>query len=86
MASLADYVLSLARDRNEAEKFRASQQSAKQAMTAFGLSNEHQEILLSGDPNRISQEVQKEFAPWAHDPGWTNTQCMVNVPIPKTQK
>ena len=62
MASLSDYVLKLARNPEEARKFGKSKDAAKEHMRAAGLSDEHQMLLLSGDPEAIGNAIKNEFA------------------------
>ena len=59
--SLVDYVLRLSRDPDEVAKFRSSREAAKAAMLAADLSDDHQDALLSGDPERISQALSAEL-------------------------
>lgn len=61
MASLTDYVLRLARDPAEHEKFRKSRDSATQAMDAAGLKDEHKKLLLDGDSASITQAITSEL-------------------------
>lgn len=90
MASLADYVLLLARNRKEAERFRTREEAIK-AMGEHGISQEHQQLLLSGDRERISAALMNELQPGEEAGGWTNTNTgwtntnvgiTLNVPCP----
>jgi hypothetical protein len=90
MASLADYVLRLARDRKEAERFRTREEAIK-AMREHGISEEHQQLLLNGDHEKISAAIMQELHPdeqaggWSNvKTGWTNTNVAItlNVPCP----
>ena len=55
--AIGEYVLLLARDPDEADRFRASVHSARTTMSAFGLSKQEQDVLLSGNAEEISQAI-----------------------------
>lgn len=59
--ALAHYVLRLAHEPEEVAKLKAGPESARAAMTAAGLSPEHQEILMSRDRYRIAKAIADEF-------------------------
>jgi|GEM_PF-4471974 hypothetical protein len=84
MASLADFLLYLARNRSEAEKFR-SKQSAVELMTEHGLSQEQQDLLLRGDTDAIKGMVFREFEPLSKQLGLTLVQHLMMIEIPKPQ-
>jgi hypothetical protein len=81
MGSLADYVLRLARDKDEAEKFSRSKEAARERMQAAGLSEEHQEVLLGCDPDEITDAITDEIG---HTAGraYHNTELKVTFKIP----
>ncbi len=80
MATIHEYVLLLAKDPDEADRFRASIHSARSTMSGFGLSKKEQDVLLSGNAEEISQAIQGEFN--IVDRPRPNTQCMVKIAIP----
>jgi len=59
--TLVDYLLRLAKDHEETERFRKSAESARECMKEAGLSEEDQELLLHGDSHKISEAVAKAF-------------------------
>ncbi len=61
MSALTKYVLRLASDPEEHEKFRKSKESAKKAMTEAGLKDEHQEMLLGCDAPAITKAINDEM-------------------------
>ncbi len=84
---VTDYVLRLARDRQEAEKFKTSHASAKQSMTAAGLDEQQQELVLSGDANRLGEAMQSEMSVHAQvNAAYNNVQCKMTIPIPHPPK
>lgn len=82
--AIGEYVLLLARDPDEADRFRASVHSARTTMSAFGLSKTEQDVLLSGSADEISQAIQEEFN--IVERPRPNTQCMVKFAIPHAPK
>ncbi|HTW84658.1 MAG TPA: hypothetical protein VMD91_11365 [Candidatus Sulfotelmatobacter sp.] len=62
-ASIADYLLALARDPAAAATHRKSDADARAAMSAAGLSAAQQDAILSKDSDRISKAIQAEFPP-----------------------
>ena len=76
---VTDFLLALARDPGLVEKFRSSEESARQVMDAAGLAAHHQTALLSGNENDISKLVQTEI-PVGPDGVRVSILCMVNRP------
>lgn len=60
-ASIADYLLRLARDPQAAALHRSSDDAAHSAMDAAGLSAEQKETVLSRDADRISAAIRAEL-------------------------
>jgi hypothetical protein len=58
---LPHYLLTLAEDDQERAKFTASIKSARDSMTAAGLSDEDQSLLLRGDTKEISDAIAKLY-------------------------
>jgi hypothetical protein len=77
MASIADYLLALARDPAAATKHRASDDDARKAMTSAGLSAEQQAAILSGDSDRISKAIQAEFPDNSEGKAWPVLMCFL---------
>lgn len=68
MASIAEYLLSLARDPAKAAEHRSSEDAARAAMDAAGVSGNDQEVILSRDPERIAAAIRAEL-PASDDDG-----------------
>lgn len=81
MASLAEYVLYLARNKSAAEEHR-TRDSAEKAMTKFGLDEKQREIIHSADPNRISRAIQDEFAPESNELMYVTMSCNLKLGCP----
>ncbi len=80
MASLTDYVLRLARDPAEHEKFRKSRESATNAMDAAGLKDEHKKLLLDGDSAAITKAIAGEMPASAALAGAYNS-CTLSISV-----
>ncbi|HSM57358.1 MAG TPA: IniB N-terminal domain-containing protein [Candidatus Sulfomarinibacteraceae bacterium] len=55
--SLTDFLLDLAQDPQKAEAFK---ENPKEMMAEAGLSDEDQELLLSGDPQAIKEAIDTD--------------------------
>ncbi len=84
MALLADYVIRLAGDADEAKHFASSHHSAKERMAKAGLTQEQQELLLSGDAARITAAITNELRA-SSGASYNHTTCtlVLNIPKPK---
>ncbi|MDP9111450.1 MAG: hypothetical protein M3M96_07445 [Candidatus Eremiobacteraeota bacterium] len=58
---LIRYLLCLALDADERQKFRTSRDAADQAMCDAGLSDHYRDLLLDGTTHQISEAVEKEL-------------------------
>lgn len=71
MGRLADYCLHLSEDPDALERHKASPESARQQMVEAELSEEHQELLLRGDPGDIQEALNEELGGGGDDhPGF----------------
>ena len=61
MGPLTKYLLRLAQDPKFAERHAKSKEDAIRQMTEQGLSEEQQDLLLTGDATKISEAVAEEF-------------------------
>ncbi len=80
---LLAYVLKLHSDPEETLKFTSSISSARECMTAFGLSQSDQDILLQQHDGTNVAALQKAIGGEDHAaPSYNNVQCRITLSLP----
>ena len=84
MTRLADYVLRLAEDQNEASEFATSKKTATELMKAAGLNDHQQRILLEGNAKHIGKVIAEELDTSSKTP-FNHTTVMFSFDIPRPE-
>ena len=83
--SLTKYALRISRDPAELAQFQLSIGTARTAMTAAGLSESEQDLMLSGDQRRIGAALSADAlrADFASEPRQVPARELMEMPTPE---